>query len=171
MATVYLNLGSNIEREARLCAGLDALQHRFGPARLSSVYESEAVGFVGDPFLNMAAGIETELPPEQLAADLRELEYRHGRDPASERFTSRSLDIDILTYDDRVGNFSGLELPRPEILYNAFVLWPLAELAPDARHPVARRSYRELWQSFDQHSQQLWPVDFYWAGKQISRAG
>lgn len=157
-----------MQREEHICAGLDALQERFGDPALSSVYESEAIGFSGDPFLNLAARIETNLAPAELAVQLRQLEYNHGRLPGSERFSPRTLDIDILTYDDRVGNFEGVELPRPEILYNAFVLRPLAELAPDALHPITGRSYCRMWKDFDQGSQWLHPVDFHWCGKQIS---
>ena len=155
MASVFLNVGSNIERERHLRAGIDALRDRFGKLALSSVYESEAVGFAGDPFYNLAVRLDTRLNPAALAGDLRALEYAHGREPNSQRFSPRTLDIDILTYDDHVGHYSGVELPRPEILYNAFVLWPLAELAPEALHPIARRSYGDVWADFDQSSQQI----------------
>ena len=169
MARVYLGLGSNIERERYLTAGLDAMQGLFGELALSSVYDGAAVGFTGQPFLNLVAGVDTDLTLEQLAARLRHIEFEHGRPVDATRFSPRQLDIDILTYDDAVGKFSGVTLPREEILENAFVLCPLAELAPEVLHPVAKRSYRALWRDYDQSAQALTKVAFMWRGRFISR--
>ncbi len=171
MTTVYLGLGSNIERERYLAAGLDALQILFGELALSSVYDSPAIGFDGQPFLNMVVGVSTDMPLAEMAARLRHIETEHGRPPRAARFSARQLDIDILTYGDLAGHFAAVTLPRGEILENAFVLRPLAELAPRARHPVDGRSYAELWAAFDQGSQVLTRVDFSWRGRSISRAG
>ena len=171
MTTVYLGLGSNIERERYLVAGLDALQLLLGELALSPVYDSPAIGFDGQPFLNMVVGASTELPLAALATRLRHIETEHGRPANATRFSARQLDIDILTYGDLVGEFGGVTLPRGEILENAFVLRPLAELAPRAQHPVDGRSFAELWAAFDQRSQVLARVDFSWRGRWISRAG
>jgi len=168
--TVYLGLGSNIERERYLVAGLDALQSMFGELALSSVYDSPAIGFDGRPFLNMVAGVATDLPLAELAARLRHIETEHGRSLHATRFSARQLDIDILTFGDCVGDFGGVTLPRGEILENAFVLCPLAELAPQARHPLDGRSYAQLWGAFDLGGQTLTRVDFSWRGRWISRA-
>ncbi len=168
MASVFLGIGSNIERERYLTAGLDALQGLFHELALSSVYDSAAVGFSGQPFLNMVAAVHTDLPLQALAARLRHIETEHGRPANATRFSARHLDIDILTYDDEVGNFSGVKLPRDEILENAFVLCPLAELAPDSLHPQLKRSYHSLWEAFDRASQPLTRVDFFWRGRPIS---
>ncbi len=170
MAQVYLGLGSNIERERYLVAGLDALEALYGELQLSSVYDSEAIGFAGRPFLNMVVGVHTDNPVGEMARVLRRIEIEHGRPPDATRYSPRQLDIDILTYDDQVGDVEGVLLPRPEILYNAFVLRPLAELAPDARHPENGLTYAELWQRYDRGSQALQRVDFSWRGRLISRA-
>ncbi len=170
MTTVYLGLGSNIERERYLVAGLDALQLLLGELALSPVYDSPAIGFDGQPFLNMVVGASTELPLAALATRLRHIETEHGRPANATRFSARQLDIDILTYGDLVGEFGGVTLPRGEILENAFVLRPLAELAPRAQHPVDGRSFAELWAAFDQRSQVLARVDFSWRGRWVSRA-
>lgn len=170
MNTVYLGLGSNIERERYLVAGLDALRMLLGELALSPVYDSPAIGFDGQPFLNMVVGASTSLPLAELATRLRHIETEHGRPANATRFSARQLDIDILTYGDLVGQFGGVTLPRGEILENAFVLRPLAELAPRARHPVDGRSYGELWAAFDQGSQVLERVNFSWRGRWISRA-
>jgi 2-amino-4-hydroxy-6-hydroxymethyldihydropteridine diphosphokinase len=170
VSRVYLNLGSNVERDANLCAGLDALEAAHGPLQCSSVYESDAVGFDGAAFLNMAVELHTACSVAELHQQLRELEYAMGRPANASRFSSRTFDIDILTFDDCVGVVGGVELPRPEILENAFVLGPLAELAPGVMHPVAGSSYAELWEDYDQSRQRLRRVDFHWQGKQISLA-
>ncbi|MFD1217229.1 MULTISPECIES: 2-amino-4-hydroxy-6-hydroxymethyldihydropteridine diphosphokinase [Microbulbifer] len=162
MASVYLSLGSNIDRSKNLCAGLDALVARFGDLTMSQVYESEAVGFDGDNFYNLVVGIETALPVGELALQLRQIEDDNGRLRSGPKFSARTLDIDILTYDDLTGEIDGVKLPRGEILKNAFVLLPLSELAPDTRHPVEGATYQQLWEAYDQASQKLWPVAFNW---------
>ena len=122
MPRVYLGVGSNIERERYITAGLDALEVLFGTLALSPVYDSAAIGFQGQPFLNLVAGVDTELAVGDMAGRLRHIEYEHGRQPNATRFSARQLDIDILTYGDATGVIDGVELPRGEILENAFVL-------------------------------------------------
>jgi 2-amino-4-hydroxy-6-hydroxymethyldihydropteridine diphosphokinase len=170
MARVYLGLGSNIERERYITAGLDALQGLFGELAMSSVYDSPAIGFQGQPFLNMVVAVETALTVGDLAQQLRHIEVEHGRPPDASRFSSRQLDIDILTYDALVGVIDRVELPRGEILENAFVLRPLAELAPDVRHPEVGQTYDSLWRAYDQASQPLCRVPFEWRARPISAA-
>ena len=167
MARVYLGLGSNIERERYITAGLDALASLFGELTVSPVYDSAAVGFEGQPFLNLVVGIETELSVAELAKRLRHIEFEHGRPQNATRFSPRHLDIDILTYDDLVGVIDGVELPRGEILENAFVLRPLADLAPSVNHPTDGRSFHELWQSLDMSAQVLVPFPFLWRGRAL----
>jgi 2-amino-4-hydroxy-6-hydroxymethyldihydropteridine diphosphokinase len=168
MACVFLGVGSNIERERYITAGLDALAGLFGELALSSVYDSAAIGFTGQPFLNLVAVVNTDLSVAVLAQRLRHIELEHGRPTNATRFSPRQLDIDILTYDDTVGVVDGVELPREEILENAFVLCPLAELSPDTLHPACQRSYLSLWQAYDQASQPLSKIEFTWRGRSIS---
>ena len=171
MPRVLLGIGSNIERDLSIEAGLDALQELLGEMSLSSVYDSEAIGFSGDPFLNLVAAAQTQLPLPELAACLRELEYAHGRPRNATRFSARQLDIDILTYDDMVGEFDGVILPRPEILESAFVLRPLAELLPGEQHPVQKRTYAMLWEELGTTMTAARRVNFSWRGRVISVAG
>lgn len=170
MAAIYLGVGSNIERERYITAGLDALAGLFGELALSSVYDSQAIGFAGQPFLNLVVGIDTPLGPGALSRRLRHIEIEHGRPPNATRFSARQLDIDILTHGQLSGTVEGVELPRPEILENAFVLCPLAELAGEELHPLVGKSYGALWRAYDRASQPLARVDFVWRGHLISRA-
>jgi len=169
MALVYLSLGSNRERELNIGSCLDALQQQFGKLDISSVYESESVGFDGSAFYNLVVAIHTKMAVGELSRSLKTIEDQHGRNRQAPKFSSRTLDIDILTYDDCVGEFDAVHLPRDEITENAFVLLPLAELAGQALHPELKQSYAELWQGYSK-AQKLWPVDFNWRGQKISVA-
>ncbi|MCP5162437.1 MAG: 2-amino-4-hydroxy-6-hydroxymethyldihydropteridine diphosphokinase [Hahellaceae bacterium] len=166
MAEVYLSLGSNCEREKHIRAALDALAGYFGALVVSSVYESEAVGFSGASFLNLVVGINTSMSPGALSQLLKSIEDDNGRDRMAPKFSSRTLDIDILTYGDLKGMQEGVALPRAEIVHNAFVLWPLSELAGDRIHPELGVSYAELWRDY-RSAQLLRPVKFEWDGKQL----
>lgn len=169
MPHVYLSLGSNRDRERHIAAALDALADRFGEIEISSVYESEAVGFAGTNFYNLVVGIDCPLGLAELSAWLKQVEDDNGRDRSGPRFSGRTLDIDVLTYGDLDHPQEGVQVPRDEITENAFVLLPLAEIAPEQKHPVLQTCYAELWQAYDR-AQKLWPIDFNWRGRQISRA-
>ena len=132
------------------------MRKEFGELTLSMVYESEAIGFSGDNFLNLTLATNTDRPLEQIIDLLKELEDSLGRDRSQARFSDRTIDIDILIYGDERGTEYGLSLPREEILQNAFVLRPLAETHPELQHPETGQSYGELWEQFDQESQKLW---------------
>lgn len=170
MTVIYLSLGSNVDRHKNITAGLDALALLFGELKISSVYESKSVGFDGSNFFNLVVGAETDLSIAELSETLKRIEDENGRKRNGPKFSPRTLDIDILTYGDFVGNESGIELPRAEITKNAFVLLPLAEIAADTLHPQLQKSYRDLWADYDQASQSLWSIDFEWRGKKISAA-
>ncbi|NWD09566.1 2-amino-4-hydroxy-6-hydroxymethyldihydropteridine diphosphokinase [Pseudomonas gingeri] len=165
LTQVYLGLGSNIERETHLRAGLDALAGFLLDIRCSAVFESQPVGIKSGPFFNLVVSAITDLPLLELDRRLKFIEADNGR-YAPER-KGLPLDIDVLLYGEQVGNFDGLILPRAEILKNAFVLWPLSLIAPEKLHPEVGKSFAALWQeaSIDQV---LAPVAFEWRGLQLT---
>lgn len=164
MALLFLSLGSNIQRHLHIGAALDSLAENFGELIISSVYESESVGFEGDSFYNLVVGIHTEATISTVSRLLKQIEDQNGRDRSAPRFGPRSLDIDILTVDNVAGEIEGVELPRDEVLKNAFVLRPLAEVAGENIHPVTGKTYSQHWQDYDRDKQKLWPVAFAWRG-------
>lgn len=155
--TAYLSLGSNLDPERHLRAAAAALRERFGDVAFSSVLRTPAIGFEGPDFFNAAAIIHTDLDPYALDAWLHALEAVQGRDRSTPRFSSRTLDIDIVFYDDLViapTQASHLQLPRPE-LRHAFVLQPLAQIAPEFRDPASGRTLAQLWNAHPQHAEPL----------------
>lgn len=169
MNSVLLSLGSNIDRTKNITAALDSLNDLFGALTISSVYESEPVGFTGDCFFNLIVEIKTALSLQSLTEEVKLIEDQNGRLRTGPRFSARTLDIDIVTYGALQGLNFGIELPRPELYYNAFVLWPVAELLPSVIDTQTGKSYQELWRAMAETSKQkLWKVDFYWADKCIS---
>ncbi|WP_114326769.1 2-amino-4-hydroxy-6-hydroxymethyldihydropteridine diphosphokinase [Candidatus Colwellia aromaticivorans] len=165
MANIYISLGSNVEREYHVQKGLNALAVAFDlpfeQLKLSSLFESEAVGFSGNAFLNMVIGIKTSLSVEQVAIKLRDIEFNYGRTNDAKKFSPRTLDLDLLLYDDLIID-SPAQLPRNEINRNAFVLWPLSEVAPQVVHPIIKQNYYTLWQNYDKNYQQLKIVANCW---------
>jgi 2-amino-4-hydroxy-6-hydroxymethyldihydropteridine diphosphokinase len=160
MPRCWISIGSNQDRECCIRGAVTALRERFGALILSRVYESEAVGFQGRPFYNLVAGMDTDEPAGRVRAALRAIEDAFGRVRGPEKFAPRTLDLDLLTYGDRVDHEEGQELPRDEILTYAFVLGPLAEVAGREIHPGVGHSYRELWERFGPSEHPLAPVPF-----------
>jgi 2-amino-4-hydroxy-6-hydroxymethyldihydropteridine diphosphokinase len=145
MHRAWLSLGSNLEPGRHLRAALAELRARFGAILVSPAYRFPAVGFDGPDFLNLAVGLDTDLDPLALNDWLHALEDRHGRRRDVPRFSSRTLDVDIVLFDDLVLEGPGhLEIPRKE-LAEAFVLKPLADIAPAWRDPLSGKTLADLW--------------------------
>lgn len=159
MAQVFLGLGSNIDAERNLKLGVAELRRRFGDLTVSKVYRSKPVGFDGEEFLNLVAGLETDATPEEIEASIEEIHTLAGRQRGGERYSSRSLDIDLLLYGDLVRTAPKPCLPRSDILKYSFVLRPLAEIAPNVRHPLTGLTIMDHWNDFDAAGHPLTTVD------------
>lgn len=152
MAQALLSLGSNLDPERHLSAAADALRQAFPGVVLSPAIRYVAVGFDGPDFLNAAAVLETSMSPIELNQWLHALEDAQGRRRDVPRFSSRTLDIDLVFYDALICTGPGnLTLPRPE-LRHAFVLEPLAMLMPAFVDPVSGRTLAQLWQAHPNHA-------------------
>ena len=142
-STVYLSLGSNVSPEKNIQFALDQLSEIFGRIDSSSTYQTKAVGFEGSDFLNLVVRINTDLDPAELISQLHRIEEMTGRVTGTKAFNDRTLDIDVLIYDDLVD--LDLNIPRDEILKYGFVLEPLSELDPHGMHPIEKITFLELW--------------------------
>lgn len=158
MTEIFISIGSNIQREKHITEAIRLLCLRYGRLRVSSVYESEAVGFSGSPFYNLVASFATREPPLAIAKELRSIEDRCGRTRNGARYSSRTMDLDLLLYGDAVLTLQDLSVPRPEILTEAFVLGPLAELAGDLRHPIRQQTFQQLWAQHNASQKTIRPV-------------
>jgi 2-amino-4-hydroxy-6-hydroxymethyldihydropteridine diphosphokinase len=147
---VYVAAGSNVAPERHLARAVAELAREFPAARFSPWYRNRAVGFDGDDFINLVAGFDTALPVHQVLERLHAIEMLCGRPRAAPRWAPRTMDLDVLLYGDLVCDEPGLKLPRPDLLKRAYMLGPLAALAPEVVHPVAGLTIGELWRRFDQ---------------------
>jgi 2-amino-4-hydroxy-6-hydroxymethyldihydropteridine diphosphokinase len=156
---VYVSLGSNIDREQHIASALSLLDEAFGPLERSSVFESDAVGFNSPAFYNLVVGFDTDEGPRAVQQVLRHIEEQNAR-VRTEQLSARTLDLDLLLYDDLVVDEEGLKLPRNDITRYAFVLGPLAEIAGNERYPLTGERYASMWSGFDDSDQVLRRIDW-----------
>jgi 2-amino-4-hydroxy-6-hydroxymethyldihydropteridine diphosphokinase len=152
---VYVAAGSNVEPERHMRRAVGELEREFPGVRFSSWYRNRAAGFDGDDFINLVAGFGTELPVKAVLERLHAIESRCGRGRDAPRWAPRSMDLDVLLYGELLCELPELKLPRPDLLKRAYMLGPLAELAPEVRHPTAGLTIGELWQRFDREAHPL----------------
>ena len=124
----------------------------------SSIYKTEAIGFKGDYFLNLVAKAKTVIPPQMIIRKLRKIESDTGRDVGTGKFSSRTLDIDMILYGELVDET--IRIPRDDIDLYAFVIEPLAEIHPEGLHPVSGHRYVDLWEQFNQKEQPIEKIAF-----------
>jgi 2-amino-4-hydroxy-6-hydroxymethyldihydropteridine diphosphokinase len=165
---VYVGIGSNIEQEKYIRLSAGSLRKSFGAdceLRLSPVYKTRAVGFEGDDFYNLVASFTTDLSPKEVENKLKAIEHENGRRRGQNKFSARTLDIDLLLYDQAIINSDGISVPRDEIEKYAFVLSPLADLSPDLRHPQTGKTMKTMWEEMKSSidEQALQKIDFNWS--------
>lgn len=154
MNDVYVAAGSNVEPEKYLARALRELAAAYGPLTLSPAYRNQAVGFAGDDFINLVVGFRTEDEVGQVRQQLQKIEAACDRPPDAPKWAPRTMDLDILLFGNLVSDEPGLKIPRPDLVKRPYMLRPIADIAPDVRHPVLGQTLRELWESFpgDAHS-------------------
>ena len=146
--TVYLSLGSNVgDRQANLQGAIEKLSRLGSVVAMSSFYETEPVEFAAQPwFLNCAVALRTQLMPKLFLAKMLGIEQQMGR-RRSQPKGPRNIDIDILLFGNSIVHTAQLDIPHVAMHQRRFVLEPLAEIAPDVRHPIFKRSVREMLQA------------------------
>ena len=152
---VYVSAGSNVSPLESLTKALQALKTRFPDLLVSPAYANGAVGFQGADFINLALRFTTELDLPAVLAELHAVETLCGRGRSEAKWAPRRMDLDVLLYGDLVGEFPGAKLPRPDLIRRAYMLGPLAAIAPAVVHPVAKRTIAELWNEFDRAAHPL----------------
>jgi len=160
MSLCFISIGSHINREHNIRSALDALQCEYGHLQYSSIYESDSVGFAGDAFYNLVIAFHSDQDPLNIALHLKCIEADHHRVRSKEKFCSRTLDLDLLLFEHQIIATQALNIPHHDILNYAFVLEPLAEIAPERHHPVEKVCFQQLWQDFDKSTIQQKKIDF-----------
>lgn len=154
-ALVTISLGSNINPESHIRQAIVELKQQFGNLTISPVYQTAAVGFDGEDFLNLVVSFSSSAVVQVIAAELKAIEDRIGRDRSQPKFSARSIDLDLLTYDKLILNEAGVQVPRHEILQNAFVLKPLSDICGSDRHPEFNKTYLQLWQEMEKRADRI----------------
>ena len=147
---VFLSLGSNIDPEENLKFACRELKKAFGNIQVSSVYRNKPIGFEGNDFLNMVVKVKSTFSPSEMLDFLGSMEASTGRDISTGTFDSRTLDIDMILYNNLVHPEKPFKIPRKDIELYSFVLCPLAEIDPDGMHPVIGKTFKDLWEDFGQ---------------------
>jgi 2-amino-4-hydroxy-6-hydroxymethyldihydropteridine diphosphokinase len=155
----YVAVGSNVEPEHNLALASRELRRAFPGVEYSPWYRNRAVGFDGADFINFVAGFPTSQSIEEVLACLHAIEALCGRPREAPRWAPRTMDLDVLLYGDVICDTPRLKLPRPDLLKRAFMLGPLAALAPDLVHPTAKLTIGELWRRFDRAAHPLIEVE------------
>lgn len=158
MTPVYVAAGSNVEPHKNLERACADIAHTWHDAVFSRAYVNKAVGFDGPDFINLVVGFHTAHPLEYVIGRLRAIETQCGRPRFAPKWASRTMDLDVLLFGDRVETTSDYTLPRPDLLKRPYMLGPMAEIAPQVRHPTQGKTIGELWAAFDRGGHDMVPV-------------
>ena len=157
MISVYIGIGSNIDKRKNIQGSLNDLKSSFSEIKISPIYQSKPIGMIGDDFYNLVVKIKTSLGIEDLELKLREIEYRFGRKRNQPPHTSRTLDIDLLLFGDIISSEHNIQ--RDDITNNSFVLKPLCHIEQDLIHPVIGEKISTLWEKFDISTQPIKSIE------------
>lgn len=163
MPTGFISVGSNIDKDTHIPSSLNSLKKLFGKIICSSLYETEAVGFEGEDFHNLIVQFDSPLAARDIAVLLKQIEHKHGRTRDDRKYAARTLDLDLILHGNLILKEDKLQIPRDEIERYAFVLEPLAEIAPDLLHPVSNKSYVQLWNEYDKTNLRQTKIPSYFA--------
>ena len=155
---VFVAAGSNVEPEKNLERACAEIAHTWPDAYFSRAWRNAAVGFEGPDFINLVVGFSAAQPLHFVIEKLRGIETNCGRPRYAPKWASRTMDLDVLLFGDRVEKTTDYTLPRPDLLKRPFMLGPLAEIAPDFMHPTAHKTIGELWAEFDRDGHQMQEV-------------
>jgi len=155
MPQVFVAAGSNVAPCEHMALATGELARAFADVRFSPWYQNRASGFDGSDFINLVAGFSTELALDELLVVLRAIERLCGRPREAPRWAPRTMDLDVLLYGDLICQRPGITLPRPDLLVRAYMLGPLADLAPNLVHPSAGVTIGQLWRRFDKAAHPL----------------
>lgn len=158
LTRVYVAAGSNVDAARNLALAARELRRVFPDVRFSPAYRNAAVGFEGEDFINFVAAFSSGLGRRGVVAELQRIEALCGRERDAPKWAPRSMDLDILLHGDDICDEPGLVLPRPDLLRRPYMLGPLADLAPQLRHPTAGLTIGELWARFDHDAHAMTPV-------------
>jgi len=156
---VFVAVRGNVEPEKNLERACAEIRHSWHDVAFSRAYRNVAVGFDGPDFINLVLGFTTPQPLEAVIARLHAIETQCGRPRFAPKWASRTMDLDVLLFGDRVEKTAEYTLPRPDLLKRPFMLGPLAEIAPDVMQPTAHKTIGQLWAAFDRDAHSMVPVD------------
>lgn len=159
MAKVYLGIGSNDRPKENIQLAIKELRESFGMIQISPVYQNKAVGFKGEDFLNLVVTFNTDVSIKELIKIIERIHALSGRLRDSAKFSSRTLDIDLLLYGATILNNGDIKVPREDILNYSFVLKPLFDIAPNLIHPVTKKSIKAHWELMDSCPDELLLID------------
>tara|TARA_B110000459_G_scaffold95144_1_gene106224 strand:+ start:300 stop:791 length:492 start_codon:yes stop_codon:yes gene_type:complete len=155
MPLIYLGIGSNDKPKENIRLAIKELKDSFGKIKISPVYKNKAIGFEGEDFLNLVVAFHAKLSIRELMKMIERIHTLSGRERKSEKFSSRTLDIDLLLYGQDILKNGDLKVPREDILKYSFVLKPLSDIAPELIHPETDQSIISHWNSMSLKSEAL----------------
>ena len=158
MVKVYLGIGSNIDKENNIRGGLHSMASQFGKLSISPIYRCASVGFDGDDFYNLVVSFITHKTIDEVVDETKAIEFEYGRKRNETRYSSRTLDIDLLLYGDVVD--PNYDVPREDIKKYAFVLKPMLDLDNTLVHPASGEALSSIWASFLDEEANLVEVEF-----------